>query len=312
MPEQQMAYFDGEFVPVSDANVNIQCRALNYGLGCFEGIRAYWRGEDEKLFIFRVEDHYARMLKSCKILQLDVGLTAAQMVEITDELCCMNGYACDTYLRPLAFDNSFQLSPVISHEDNVFALYGFPLRDYLDTSKGIKVCVSSWRRVSDNMIPARAKPTAAYLNSALARWEAQANGFTEAICLTNDGYVSEGSAEHVFLVYDGELVTPTSQDDNLDGITRKTLIELASQELGRKVTERRVSRTELYVADEVFFCGTGAEVTPVTAVDYRQVGDGAMGPVTRELQELFFNVVKGRVEKYARWNYEVKAREKKA
>ena len=305
MSERQVAYFDGAFVPLSEANVSIQCKALNYGLGCFEGIRAYWREEDERLLVFRLEDHYDRMLKSCRILRLDAGLTVAEMMGITDELCRRNGYACDTYLRPLVFDNSLELSPVIVPQRNMFALYGLPLRDYLDTSKGIRVCVSSWRRVSDNMLPARAKPTAAYLNSALARGEAQANGFAEAICLTNDGYVSEGSAEHVFLLRDGEFVTPTSQDDNLDGITRRTIIELAREELGWKVTERRVARTELYVADEVFFCGTGAEVTPVVEIDHRTVGDGEMGPLTRELQELFFRVVKGGVEKYAHWCHEL-------
>jgi len=305
MADEPVAYFKGEFVPLSAANVNIQTKALNYGLGCFEGIRGYWREDEGRLFIFRLRDHYERLRNSCKILQIDAGLSVDRMVEITEELCRRNRYACDTYLRPIVFDGSLELSPIMTREDNEFALYGLALRDYLDTQKGVTACVSSWRRVSDNMIPARAKPTAAYLNSALARLEARLNGYDEALCLTHDGYVSEGSAEHVFLIRDGELITPTSQDDNLEGITRKTLIELARNELGRTVTERRVSRTELYVADEAFLCGTGAEVTPLTEIDRRKVGDGTAGPVTRELQKLFFDVAQCRMEKYAHWCHAV-------
>ncbi len=151
------------------------------------------------------------------------------------------------------------------------------------------------------MIPARSKPTAAYLNSALARFDAQANGFDEAIFLTQDGYVSEGSAEHLFLVRDGRLVTPTSQEDNLDGITRRTLAELARAELGLPVEERRVSRTELYIAEEAFFCGTGAEVAPLIAVDRRKIGDGKAGPITAKLSELYRRVGRAEEPKYAHW-----------
>jgi branched-chain amino acid aminotransferase len=301
MGEPAWAFFDGAFKPLTEATINVQSRVVQYGLGCFEGIRAYWNEEDAKLRIFRVRDHFERLAHSCRILSLPCGTSVERMIEITCELCRRNAYRTGVYLRPIVFNNSRELSPIMSEEDNIFAVYGFPLRDYLDTSGGITACVSSWRRVSDNMIPARAKPCAAYLNSALARFEAKANGFDEAIFLTGDGYVSEGSAEHVFLVRDGELLTPTCQDDNLEGITRRSLVALAREELGRKVTERRIARTELYVADEIFFCGTGAEVTPVTAVDRRTVGDGRPGPATLELQELFFKVVRGAVAKYADW-----------
>ena len=190
---------------------------------------------------------------------------------------------------------------MMTPENNAFAIYTLPLNDYLDTSKGVTACVSSWRRVGDNMIPARAKPTGVYLNSALAREEARTHGYDEAILLTNDGYVSEGSAEHLFLVRDGKLITPTSQDDNLDGITRQTICDLAPANLNREVEIRRVSRTELYVADEAFLVGTGAQIVPLTNVDGRQVGDGTAGPITRELQNLFFEVVKNRVPEYSHW-----------
>ena len=299
MAEAELAYFEGEFVPLSDANVNIQCRGLNYGLGCFEGIRAYWNDDDQRLRVFRVTDHYQRLRDSCRILHLDAGLSVEAMVEITDELCRRNRYQCDAYIRPIVYSNAYALAPMLAPTDSAFAMYTLRLRDYLDTTKGIRACVSSWRRVQDTMIPARAKPTAAYLNSALARHEANANGFDEAIMLTHDGYVSEGSAEHVFLVRGGELITPTAQEDNLEGVTRRTVIELAA-ELGRTVVERRVARTELYIADEVFFCGTGAEITPVIEVDHHTLGSG-VGPVTKELQTLFFKVVRGGVDKFAHW-----------
>jgi len=298
---EPVAYFKGEFVPLSRAVVSVQCKALNYGLGCFEGIRAYWTPEDEQLRIFRVEDHYIRLAQSCRILQLRTGLSVGDMVEATVELCRRNAYRSDVYIRPIVWCDSPKLSPIMTDEDIAFAIYGLPLRDYLDTTKGITACVSSWRRVQDNMIPARAKPTAAYLNSALARYEARANGCDEAILLTHDGYVSEGSAEHVFIVRDGVLVTPTTQDDNLDGITRRTIIELATVEMNRRVVERRVSRTELYIADEVFFCGTGAEITPIIEIDRRPINGREPGPVTRQLQSLYFQVVKGRLPRYAHW-----------
>jgi len=300
MSDYELVYFRGDFVPAADARVSIKARALNYGLGCFEGIRAYWNEDDQRLRIFRVEDHYRRLLSSCRILQMPIALSAGQMVEITDELCRKNKVRTDTYIRPIVYDAVEAISPIMSEDGNEFAVFVQPLRDYLDTSSGITACVSSWRRTGENMIPARAKPVGGYVNSALARAEAKANGYDEAIFLTADGYVSEGSAEHIFLVRDGELITPTSQEDNLEGITRRTVLELA-RDLGRTVVERRVARAELYVADEIFFCGTGAEVTPVRGVDRRIVGDGAMGPVTRELQELFFKTVRGQVEKFAHW-----------
>ncbi len=305
MTDAPVAYFKGEFVPASEANVNIQAKAFNYGIGCFEGIRAYYDEAEDVLRVFRAEDHYRRLLDSCRILQLTTDLSVEQMIEITDELLRRNECRCDAYVRPIVYSNSFSLSPIVTQaEENGFAMYIIKMRDYLDTKKGITACVSSWRRVSDNMIPARAKPTGVYLNSALARYEAKLNGFEEAIFLTNDGYVSEGSAEHLFLVRDGTLITPTSQEDNLEGVTRRSLIELAG-ELGYPVIERRVARTELYVAEEAFLCGTGAEVTPLVAVDRRVVGDGTAGPVTLALQDLYFKVAHGKVARFEHWCHTV-------
>jgi len=301
MAEGTIAYYRGDFCPIEDATVNIRAKALNYGLGCFEGIRAYWCPDEEQLYVFRCREHYVRLRHSCRILGLRIEVDPDKLVEITLELLRRNGHREDTYVRPIAFCASQKLSPILVPQDNELAIYTLPLNDYLDTSKGITACVSSWRRLSDNTIPARAKPTAAYLNSALARDEAMANGFDEAIMLTGDGYVSEASAEHLFLVIDGRLVTPTTQDDNLDGITRRTILEIAPAELGIAVEVRRVSRTEPYTADEAFLCGTGAQVTPLVSIDRRPVGDGAVGPVTRKLQELYLRVVKNKIAKYSDW-----------
>ena len=223
------------------------------------------------------------------------------LVALTAELCRRNDHHEDVYIRPIVFNTSELLSPTFAPESSEFALYTLPLRDYLDTSRGVTACVSSWRRVSENMIPARAKPTAAYLNSALARDEANANGCDEAILLTNDGYVSEASAEHIFIVRDGALITPTAQDDNLDGITRCVVTELARAEMGREVVARRVARTELYLAEEAFLCGTGAEITPLVEVDRRRIGDGKVGPITKELQTIFFKAARAEMPKYASW-----------
>jgi branched-chain amino acid aminotransferase len=251
--------------------------------------------------MFRPRDHYERLHQSCKILHLTLAASADALVALTAELCRRNEHREDIYIRPIVFCSSEELSPTFAPDSSEFALYTLPLRDYLDTSRGVTACVSSWRRVSENMIPARAKPTAAYLNSALARDEANANGYGEAILLTNDGYVSEASAEHIFIVREGKLITPTAQDDNLDGITRRVVSELARAEMGREVVARRVARTELYVADEAFLCGTGAEITPLVEVDRRRIGDGKLGPITKELQAIFFKVVRSEMPKYASW-----------
>ena len=300
MPEATVAFFKGDFVPLAEARVSICAKALNYGLGCFEGIRGYWNSNGSQLYLFRAKDHYQRLKDSSHILQMQLVYSVEEMVEITVDLCRRNGHREDAYVRPIVYNDSEQLSPIMTREDNQFAIYTFPLRDYLDT-KGVTACVSSWWRVSDNMIPPRAKPTGAYLNSALARGEAKANGFDEAILLSRDGYVTEASAEHIFLIRDGKLITPTVQSDNLEGITRRTIVEIARAELGREVIERNVPRTELYVADEAFLCGTGAEITPVVEIDRRKVADGNVGSITRELQELFFKVVRSDIAKYSHW-----------
>ncbi len=295
-----VTYLDGRFVEDSDATVSVRSRGLNYGLGCFGGIRGYLADDGHQIYVFRLDDHVRRLNASAKLILLRLTVTEQECREAILETIRRNNVHHPVYIRPMVFSNSVQLAPVLREEDSSFTIYTMPLKRYID-KESISVCVSSWRRTSDNAIPARAKPTGIYLNSALARREAFDNGFDEALFLTERGYVSEGSAEHIFIVRDGVLYSPPSTEDNLDGITRRTLITLATEDLGLKFVERQISRSELYVCDEILLCGTGAEVTPVNSVDRRTVGDGNVGPITQQLKAHFINVVHGRVPHRMNW-----------
>lgn len=295
-----VTYMNGEFVDDADANLSVRTRALNYGLGCFGGIRGYLSDDGREVYVFRLDQHVERLDRSAKLLFLSLTVEPSRLKEIVVDVIRKNQMRADVYVRPMVISGSTELAPVLRAEDSQLIVYAMPLKRYID-KEAIHTCVSSWRRVTDNAIPARAKPTAAYLNSALARREAFDNGFDEAILLTERGSVSEGSAEHVFLVREGKLVVPPSTEDNLDGITRRTLITLATEDLGLQVIERPIGRTELYVADEMFLCGTGAEVTPVASVDRRAVGSAAPGPITRQLKKHFEDVVRGRVAARKSW-----------
>jgi branched-chain amino acid aminotransferase len=295
-----VTYIDGRFVPDEHATVSVRSRALNYGLGCFGGIRGYRADDEREVYVFRLEDHIRRLDLSARMILLRLTVEPERLSEIVLEVLRRNDVHHDVYVRPLVISGSTELSPVLRESDTSLIVYCLPLQRYID-KESIAVCISSWRRVGDNAIPARAKPTGAYLNSALARREAFDNGFDEAILLTQTGTVSEGSAEHVFIVRDGTLVSPPSTEDNLDGITRRTLRTLATEDLGLPFVERPISRTELYAADEMFLCGTGAEVTPVTSVDRRTLGAGRPGPITLRLKKHFEDVVHGRVEHRRAW-----------
>ena len=295
-----VSYFDGRFVEDDEATVSVRSRALNYGIGCFGGIRGYLADDGHQVHLFRLSDHLVRLELSARMMFLRLNADQREAAAAVLETIRRNQVHHDVYVRPLVISNSVQLSPVLREEDSCFIIYTLPLKRYID-KESIDVCVSSWRRVSDNAIPARAKPTGIYLNSALARREAFDNGFDEAIFLTERGYVSEGSAEHVFLVRDGTLISPPSTEDNLDGITRRSLIALATEDLGMKFVERPIGRSELYVADEMFLCGTGAEVTPVKSVDRRPVGRQSVGPLTARLKSHFEDVVHGRVTHRMNW-----------
>jgi branched-chain amino acid aminotransferase len=296
-----IAFINNEFVPIDEARVSIRTNALQYGTGIFEGIRAYWNAQHKQLFVFKMAEHYERLLNNCRVLRLQVGKDVKELCDITLELVRKNEHREDTYIRPLAYISSEGLGPKLIGYETGFAIYTFPLGDYIDTSTGVKVGFSSWRRISDNMIPARCKVTGGYVNSALAKTEALEQGFDEAIFLTQDGFISEGSAMNIFLIRDGKLMTPDRSADILEGITREVLIELGREELGLEVIERPVGRSELYLADEAFLCGTGAQVSPIIEVDRRAIGDGKIGPLTAKIQELYFRVVKAEHPKYQHW-----------
>jgi len=296
-----LAYFNKQFVPLSEAKISIRTNALHYGSGVFEGIRAYWNPKEQQLYVFKLPEHYERMVNNCKVMKLKLDHDVKELCALTVDLLRRNQPREDTYIRPIAYISSEGLGPKLIGYETGFAVYTIPLGDYIDTSVGIKVGFSSWRRISDNTIPARCKVTGGYVNSALARTEAIEQGYDEAIFLTQDGFISEGSAENIFLARNGSLITPDLSQDILEGITRDVLLTLCREELGLMVTERQVGRTELYVADEVFLCGTGAQVSPVIEVDRRPVGSGKMGPITARIQQLYFQVVKGDHPRYRHW-----------
>lgn len=294
-------YFNGQFVPLSEAKISIRTNALHYGTGIFEGIRAYWNAEKKQLYVFKMPEHYERMLKNCRVLNLQIGKDVKELCEITLELLRRNGHQEDTYIRPLAYISSEGLGPKLIGYETGFAIYTIPLGEYIDVSSGIKVGFTSWRRISDNTIPARCKITGGYVNSALAKTEALEQGYDEAIFLTDDGFLCEGSAENIFLVRGSRLITPDLSADILEGITREVIIEISREELGLEVVERPVGRTELYLCDEAFLCGTGAQVSPIIEVDRRPIGNGTIGPITARIQKLYFEIVKGNHPKYLKW-----------
>ena len=295
------AFFRGEFVPLRDANINVMTHGFNYGTAVFEGIRAYWNAEEEQLFALELVPHYERIRASARLLMMEVRHSPEELAEITVELLRRNGLREDVYMRPIVYKSSETIGVRLHNLDADITIFGVPFGQYIDTEGGIRAQISTWRRTDDNAIPARGKITGAYVNGALAKSEAQLNGFDEAILLNADGHVSEGSAENVFIVKDGVLATPPATDNILEGITRRRLIAIARDEFGLEVRERSIDRTELYNADEVFLCGTGAQISPVIEIDRRTIGSGRPGPVARDLSRTYFDAVRGRTPAYRDW-----------
>ena len=298
----QHAFFKGRIVPIDEAKVSVRTHAFNYGTGCFEGIRAYWNAEEEQLFVFRMRDHYDRLLSSMRIMMMQCPHSAEELGNITLDLLQREGYRTDSYIRPIAYKADEIIGVRLHGLTDELAIWTTPFGRYVDNEEGAKVGFSSWRRVSDNNIPPRGKITGAYANTAFMKTEAQLNGFDEALVLSQQGYVVEGSAENVFLVRDGVLITPPIHEDILEGVTRATILELVREELGMEAIERPIGRTEFYVADEAFFVGTGVQVAAIVEVDHRAVGSGVMGPVVKAVRDLYFDVVRGKVRKYRHWN----------
>lgn len=299
------AYFEGKIVPYSEAKVGVMTHALNYGTGCFGGVRGYWNDDEQQLLIFRPHDHFRRFLQSARLLMMDLGHTEAELVDILIELLRTEGYRQDCYVRPLAYKSEEVIGVRLHDLQSEFTMFAVPFGRYVDNEEGANVTISSWRRVGDNSIPARGKITGAYVNSAFIKTDAMVAGYDEAIALNRDGHVAEGSAENFFMLRDGVVYTPPVTDNVLEGITRRTLMTLLRDDLGMEVIERSIDRSELYIAQELWFCGTGVQLAAIISIDKRPVGDGKMGPVVGELRDLYFDVVRGRVAKYRHWNQPV-------
>jgi branched-chain amino acid aminotransferase len=294
-------YSDGAYRRYDDARVGLLSHGLQYGTGCFEGIRGYWNEDEQDVLLFQLQPHYDRLIRSSRIVMMDVGHSMEQLIEISAELCVRNKYRCDVYLRAIVFKNLEDIGVRLRGIPETFAIIAVPHKKYFDASHGKRVGIGSWRRISDTMAPVRAKVSGLYINAALAKTEAEMNGFDEAIMLSHDGHLSECSAENLFVVRDGVLYTPDTSQNILEGITRRTVMQLAREELGMTVIERTIDRSDAYTADEFFFTGTAAGIQFATSIDHRPIGDGTMGPITTKLSALYDDAVNGRLPKYRSW-----------
>ena len=295
------AFFKGNFVPLEQANVNIMNHAFMYGTAVFEGIRGYWCEKQKELYIFRLREHFERMFDSMKIMHMELPYTIDELCKITVELVARNNAHTDTYIRPCAFKNGQSIGPSLLNNPTEYSCLAIPFGDYFHGAKGLHCMVSSWRRVDDNAIPPRGKIVGAYANTSLAKTDAILAGFDDSIVLSQDGHVSEGSAMNLFMVKHGQLITTPTYDNILEGITRATVMDIAKDLLDLPVVCRTVDRSELYTADELFFCGTGAQIAPIVSVDRRKVGNGETGPMSEKIQEVYLAVCHGEIPQYQHW-----------
>ncbi|NLX08460.1 MAG: branched-chain amino acid transaminase [Chloroflexi bacterium] len=299
------AYFQGKIVPIEEAKVSVMTHALNYGTGAFGGIRAYWNDQAEELYIFRPVDHFRRLLSSGKMLLMNLPYTPEALRAILIELLRKENYHTDVYIRPLIYKSSPRIGVRLHDLEDDFTMFAQPFGSYIANEEGSRVTFSSWRRIDDNSIPARGKITGAYANSAFIKTDAMLSGYDEALVLNQDGHIAEGSAENFFIVRDGVVITPPISANILEGITRRTVMELIANELQLPIQEREIDRTEVFLADEAFFCGTGVQVVAISEVDHRMIGAGTIGPVVSELRRLYFDVVRGKIARYCHWNQPV-------
>ena len=296
------AYFKGKIVPYSEAKVGVATHALNYGTAVFGGMRGYWNDEKKKLFVFRPLDHYERFLNSCRMMCMEIQHTPESLTELTLELLRKDAYEQNIYIRPLAYKAEEGIGVRLHDLKEDLTIFAMPFEIYIKNDTAAHVTISSWRRIDDNAIPARGKISGAYASSALIKTDAAKAGFDDALVLTQEGHLVEGSAMNIFMLRDGVLVTPPVTDNILEGITRRSVMELARNELGLAVVERPIDRSEIYICDECLLTGTAAQITVVTKVDHRPVGKGVMGPVGDSLRKLFDGILHGNNPKYAHWN----------
>jgi branched-chain amino acid aminotransferase len=298
-------FFEGDFARYHDVKLGLMTHALHYGTAVFEGIRAYWNDKKGQLYLMEAAAHYERMKRSANVMRMTLPYSTEDLVNFTLELLRRNQFKSDVYIRPLLYTSSEEIGVRLHNLDRSFFIYAVPFGKYVEVDGGIRCMVSTWRRVPDQALPARAKITGSYAQAALAKSEAVEGGFDEAIVLTVDGHVSEGSAENLFMLKDGAFITPPVTDDILEGVTRQLLIKVIKDELKLQVTERSIDRTELYTCDELLLCGTGAQISGVVEVDRRPIGDGKVGEFTQELQNIYFSAVRGETPKYKDWTIPV-------
>ena len=295
-----VCYFQGGYVPLGEARISIMTHAFLYGTGVFEGIRAYWNSDEKQIYALRVKEHLVRLRNSCKIMLMADVPSVEEFTEIVLEVLRRNKFEEDAYCRPSVYKNTEAIGVKLHGLTHDYYVLAIPMGDYIDTEKGIATGTVSWRRTSDLSMPSRSKITGSYVNPAFSKTEAMLNGYEEAIVLTAEGHVAEGSAENLFIVRDGTLITPPVSEDILEGITRAGIMEIAAY-LSIPMKERQIDRSELYIADEVFLCGTGAQVSPVASVDHRPVGDGRVGPVSKQIHKTYFDAVRGRLPAFRHW-----------
>jgi branched-chain amino acid aminotransferase len=296
----KFAFFQGQIVPIAEAKVSVMNHALNYGTAVFGGLRGYWNNDERQLFVFRPLDHFERFVQSAGLIRINLPYNNQQLTDLLLHLLRTENFQENIYVRPLAYKSMEGIGVRLHDVPDDFTMFAMPMGSYM-TEAGAHVCISAWRRVDDNAIPARGKISGAYANSALIKSDAILAGYDEALVLNEDGHIAEASAANVFMLRKGVLVTPPSNANVLEGIVRRTVIELAREELGMRVEERNIDRTEIYLADELFLCGTGVQIAPITRVEHRNIGSATMGDLTRELRNLFFNVVSGQHAKYRHW-----------
>ncbi len=298
--DELICYFEGDYVPMRDAKVSIMTHAFMYGTATFEGIRAYWNEEQGTLFGLKLREHVERIRQSCRILLMDDVPSVDELTGLIVETVRRNGFRQDAYIRPSFYKSTRAIGVRLHDLDHELYIVALPFGNYIDTDKGVRLMTSSWRRNADEALPARGKIVGGYVNMAYQKSEAELNGYDEAVVLTANGHVNESSAANIFVVRDGVAITPPVSDDLLEGVTRKALMELLRNE-GLPVQERSIDRSELYVADEIFVCGTGVQVSPVIEVDHRTVGSGEVGPIARLVRDRYFDAVRGRLPEYRHW-----------
>jgi|TARA_B110000263_G_scaffold221685_1_gene210310 branched-chain amino acid aminotransferase len=299
-----IAFHKGEKILLKDATVGVMTHALHYGTAVFEGIRGNWSEDNQQMVIFRLKEHYDRLLRGAKILRMNLPYSSQELCDITVDLVKSNGYKQDVYIRPLAYKSQELVANLKLHElDDDLTIIVIPFGAYIDNEKPINCQTSSWRRPEDTMMPTGVKLSGLYTTSILAKTEAISANFDEAILLNHDGSVSEGSGENLFMINNGEIITPTETDNCLLGITRDSIIDIVKNELGLKVKERKIHRSELYLADEIFLTGTAAHVTSVGSLDNRKIGSGDIGKITKLLQELYFSIVIDNKKNQKKSNY---------